>query len=510
MVALSLQTLLLMGAAYLLGAIVACVIRRSLHRVSNRSAATSERRVDPLPEFAQTGAAQVAPARVEASQPPAKPAASAAAPGQPAQDLSRIRAIDATSAAALGKLGITRYEQIAAWMRSDVERVEQALGQKGRINQENWIEQAQILAKGGETHYAGRRARGETANAEPTPDEGERRPLAQAAAAPARPAVTVIPRPATGGAAAVAAEIIAPKLVPRQPEAPITQPDVSSRAAFGTTIASTPPATPKPVPAAAAATAATIAPARAHDEPVVPIRPAAPTARDNLQRISGIDAQTEQRLAAQAVTRYSQVAHWSPADVERFERLLGTSRRIARENWIEQAQILSRGGDTAFSREFDRHAAEAAAQHRPAKLTDAIGAHSAVKASEGPKPELGALRSVRSEAYQGGPEPGPEAARRAASQSKVVRSATLEDLKRIRGIGVLIEKKLNSMGVVSYEQIANWSAEDIDRVSQTLDFKGRIERENWVEQARILASGGATEFSRRVDRGEIETSRSRG
>ena len=63
------------------------------------------------------------------------------------------------------------------------------------------------------------------------------------------------------------------------------------------------------------------------------------------------------------------------------------------------------------------------------------------------------------------------------------------------------------MGVVSYEQIANWSAADIDRISQLLDFKGRIERENWVEQARILASGGATEFSRRVDRGEVETSR---
>ena len=107
------------------------------------------------------------------------------------------------------------------------------------------------------------------------------------------------------------------------------------------------------------------------------------------------------------------------------------------------------------------------------------------------------------------PEPGPEAAQRAAAQSKVVRSAPLDDLKRIRGIGVLIEKKLNQMGVVAYEQIANWTAEDVDRVSQSLDFKGRIERENWVEQARILASGGATEFSRRVDRGEVETSRYR-
>ena len=42
-----------------------------------------------------------------------------------------------------------------------------------------------------------------------------------------------------------------------------------------------------------------------------------------------------------------------------------------------------------------------------------------------------------------------------------------------------------------------------------LDFKGRIERENWVEQARILAAGGQTEFSRRVDRGEVDSSRNK-
>ena len=46
-------------------------------------------------------------------------------------------------------------------MRDDVKKVSQALGLKGRINQENWIEQALILAKGGETHYSSRRARGE-------------------------------------------------------------------------------------------------------------------------------------------------------------------------------------------------------------------------------------------------------------------------------------------------------------------------------------------------------------
>ena len=107
----------------------------------------------------------------------------------------------------------------------------------------------------------------------------------------------------------------------------------------------------------------------------------------------------------------------------------------------------------------------------------------------------------------GYPEPGPQAVQRVAD--KVLRVTRRDDLKRIRGIGVLIEKKLNSMGIVAYEQIANWTADDIDRVSQSLDFKGRIERENWVEQARILASGGATEFARRVDR-EAGTGRPRG
>ena len=77
-----------------------------------------------------------------------------------------------------------------------------------------------------------------------------------------------------------------------------------------------------------------------------------------------------------------------------------------------------------------------------------------------------------------------------------------DDLKRIRGIGVLIEKRLNAMGVTTYEQIANWTSADIERVSRELSFKGRIEREYWIEQARILASGGQTEFSRRVDHGD--------
>ena len=137
----------------------------------------------------------------------------------------------------------------------------------------------------------------------------------------------------------------------------------------------------------------------------------------------------------------------------------------------------------------------------PTRLADAIRDNVANKPAEPVRTgrsDLAGLRSVRSEALRGD-----------VTASETLRSGgsprpmgAFDDLKRIRGIGVLIEKKLNSLGITSYENVANWTSADIDRVSQILDFKGRIERESWVEQARILASGGNTEFSKRVDRGE--------
>jgi predicted flap endonuclease-1-like 5' DNA nuclease len=251
-----------------------------------------------------------------------------------------------------------------------------------------------------------------------------------------------------------------------------------------------------------AASAAVAAPPsvsdRAAPAAAVPIRPAEPPTHDHLQRIGSITAEIEQKLNALGVARYSQIAQWSPADVERLDAELALGGRISRENWIEQAHILSRGGDTRFSRELDRRGqAPAGPPPRPLKLPDAIRAQEAARAAG--RTDLGTLRSVRSEAYQDTSEPGPEAARRAAAR-KVARASQADDLKRIRGIGVLIERRLNAAGVTTYEDIANWTSEDIDRVSEQLDFKGRIQRENWVEQARILAAGGDTEFSRRLDR----------
>ena len=63
-----------------------------------------------------------------------------------------------------------------------------------------------------------------------------------------------------------------------------------------------------------------------------------------------------------------------------------------------------------------------------------------------------------------------------------------DKLTNIKGIGPVLEKKLHGLGITSFSQIAAWSEADIEKVSGHLSFKGRIQREGWVEQAAKLAS----------------------
>lgn len=89
--------------------------------------------------------------------------------------------------------------------------------------------------------------------------------------------------------------------------------------------------------------------------------------------------------------------------------------------------------------------------------------------------------------------PGKQPARLEAA-----RGGQADDLKKIKGVGPKLEKLCNSMGFYHFDQIANWSAEEIAWVDQNLEgFKGRVTRDDWVAQAKILAAGGETEFSKR-------------
>lgn len=64
-----------------------------------------------------------------------------------------------------------------------------------------------------------------------------------------------------------------------------------------------------------------------------------------------------------------------------------------------------------------------------------------------------------------------------------------DDVKLIGGVGPALEKKLAALGITSLSQIAAFTAEEIERVDGELSFKGRIEREDWVGQAKDLLAG---------------------
>ncbi len=64
-----------------------------------------------------------------------------------------------------------------------------------------------------------------------------------------------------------------------------------------------------------------------------------------------------------------------------------------------------------------------------------------------------------------------------------------DDLKLISGVGPVLEEKLNATGIRTFAQIAAFTAEDIAKIDEHLNFKGRVERDGWVEQAGKLAAG---------------------
>ena len=73
-----------------------------------------------------------------------------------------------------------------------------------------------------------------------------------------------------------------------------------------------------------------------------------------------------------------------------------------------------------------------------------------------------------------------------------------DDLTQIKGLGSKIAEILNGIGVTSYAQIASWDDAKIAEVDSQLGrFEGRIRRDNWVEQARLLAEGDKAEFDSR-------------
>ncbi|SEW11418.1 LSU ribosomal protein L21P [Cognatiyoonia koreensis] len=87
-------------------------------------------------------------------------------------------------------------------------------------------------------------------------------------------------------------------------------------------------------------------------------------------------------------------------------------------------------------------------------------------------------------------EAAPKAEKKApAKKAAAKKEATAggDDLKELSGVGPALEKKLHAAGVTTFAQIAAWTPEDVAAMDEKLSFKGRIDREGWIDQAKKLA-----------------------
>ncbi len=77
-----------------------------------------------------------------------------------------------------------------------------------------------------------------------------------------------------------------------------------------------------------------------------------------------------------------------------------------------------------------------------------------------------------------------------------------DDLKEISGIGLKIEEALNELGIFHFDQIAAWTPENVKWIDNYLVFKGRVNRENWIGQAKLLAVGQSNHFNKKTLKGK--------
>lgn len=81
-------------------------------------------------------------------------------------------------------------------------------------------------------------------------------------------------------------------------------------------------------------------------------------------------------------------------------------------------------------------------------------------------------------------------AKPAAKAEKKAAPAGGDDLTKISGVGPVLVEKLNKEGITSFAQIAAWSEEDVAAFDEKLNFKGRIQRDDWIAQAKEFMKEG--------------------
>ena len=129
----------------------------------------------------------------------------------------------------------------------------------------------------------------------------------------------------------------------------------------------------------------------------------------------------------------------------------------------------------------------------PAKSSPAKSA--AARSATAKKPATAKTTAAAKPAAKSAAPKAAASARKTAAPNAAAGKA--DNLRRLIGIGPVNEKLLKGQGVTTYAQIAAWTDADVKRIEDVLNFDGRIAREKWIEQAKLLAAGDEAEFARR-------------
>ena len=160
----------------------------------------------------------------------------------------------------------------------------------------------------------------------------------------------------------------------------------------------------------------------------------------------------------------------------------------------ESDSALAETKDRLIAMQMEHRAADARAKPLEAELAQAKRAAEQATEQEMKQRQLNAeLQDELVAPKRGarGGKPAPSAAKQVepapAPKPDAMATTGADDLTVIKGIGKVIEKKLHELGITSFSQIAAMTPDEAHKVNQAIEFPGRVERENWIEQARQLA-----------------------
>jgi predicted flap endonuclease-1-like 5' DNA nuclease len=173
--------------------------------------------------------------------------------------------------------------------------------------------------------------------------------------------------------------------------------------------------------------------------------------KDDLKMISGIGPYIEERLHALDIFTFRQISNFTKQDIETInDAIIYFSGRIDRDEWVAQAKELVQSND------------------RRTEL-------------------LKRISERRTNIFY--------------NRIGFAKKEEADDLTKISGIGGWIKEKLNVLDIYTFKQISNFNSEDVAAVTEAIEyFPGRIERDEWVLQAKELVriAGDKSELLKRI------------